>query len=149
MADESPAARSLTPSSSSSPSAFVVLSTPGSRPTPPEVVSAPFPEFVTANCCVEYRAASRAITSAGYGTGGGSPVASLPSVMLSPNATNRVAPRTGITSTVTLNVHMSVRCRASVATHVVVVLPTENDEPLGGVHTTDTGAAPPVAVASG
>jgi len=44
---------------------------------------------------------------------------------------------------------MSVRWRASVATHVAVVLPSENDDPLGGVQTTDTGAVPPVVVARG
>jgi hypothetical protein len=39
-------------------------------------------------------------------------------------------------------VHDAVRCRASVASHVTVDLPTGNISPLAGVHVTVTGGAP-------
>ena len=55
----------------------------------------------------------------------------------------------GTASTVTLNVHRSVRCIASVATHEAVELPMGKLEPDGGVHATVTGATPPVAIGGG
>src|SRR5262245_12702761 len=78
-----------------------------------------------------------------------SPLASLPSVMLSPNATYRVAPMRGTASTVTVKVQRSVRCIASVATQADVELPSGKLEPDGGVHVTVTGATPPVTVGAG
>jgi hypothetical protein len=69
--------------------------------------------------------------------------------MLSPNATNRVNCNCGITSTTTVNEQRSVRCKESVATHVVVDRPRGNVEPLVGVQVTDTGACPPVSVGAG
>ncbi len=44
--------------------------------------------------------------------------------------------------TVTVNAHESVRCLASVAVHVTVVVPTGKVEPLAGVHSVVTGGAP-------
>ena len=65
---------------------------------------------------------------------------------LSPNATNREAPRSGTRATVTVKVHRSVRCTASVAVHVVVDVPTGNAAPDGGEQEIDTGAVPPETV---
>src|SRR5262245_45842242 len=69
--------------------------------------------------------------------------------MLSPKATYRVAPMSGIASTVTVKVQRSVRCCASVATHCDVVLPSGNVDPDDGAHVTVTGATPPVTVGAG
>ena len=55
----------------------------------------------------------------------------------------------GIASTVTVKLHRSVRCCASVATHSDVVLPSGNVDPDAGVHVTVTGATPPVTVGAG
>ena len=49
--------------------------------------------------------------------------------------------------TVTVKEHESVRCLASVAVHVTVVVPTGKLEPLAGVHSVVTGGAPNDAVA--
>jgi hypothetical protein len=46
-----------------------------------------------------------------------------------------------------LNVHWSVRCRESVATHVTIVVPMVKFAPLAGVQIVLIGGAPPVAVA--
>src|SRR2546422_4167712 len=70
------------------------------------------------------------------------PDASFPSVMLSPNATNRVG------TTVTPNSHEDVCCKASVPTHVTCDVPIPNAEPLAGMHRTLTGAVPPVTLGS-
>jgi len=67
--------------------------------------------------------------------------------MLSPNATNLVRLIFGGAVTVTVNVHDAVRCRASVARHVIVELPTGNIPPLAGVQLTATGGTPEVPVA--
>ena len=48
---------------------------------------------------------------------------------------------------VTVNVHVSVRCFASVAVHVTVVVPTGKLEPLAGAHAVVTGGAPNDVVA--
>jgi hypothetical protein len=66
--------------------------------------------------------------------------------MLSPNATNDVTDSRGGCCTVTLNVHWSVRCRESVATHVTIVVPTLKFDPLAGVQVVLIGGAPPVDV---
>jgi hypothetical protein len=67
--------------------------------------------------------------------------------MLSPNATNFVARILGGAVTVIENVHVSVRCRLSVAVQVTVLEPTEKIDPLGGTQAVVTGDAPPTVVA--
>jgi hypothetical protein len=67
--------------------------------------------------------------------------------MLSPNATKVVAASSGGGTTVTNNVHVSVRCSPSVAVHDTVVCPMVNNDPDAGVHVVVTGALPFTAVA--
>jgi len=68
--------------------------------------------------------------------------------MLSPNATKDVAVSVGGATTVTIRLHVLVRCTASVAVHDTVVCPVLKSDPDGGVHTVVTGGLPPVAVAA-
>ena len=71
-------------------------------------------------------------------------------VMLSPNATNRVALIRGGAVTVSGNVHDAVRWRASVATHRTIEMPTGNIPPLawraGDRHRRRSGGASRLAV---
>jgi hypothetical protein len=69
-----------------------------------------------------------------------------PSVMLSPNATNRVAEIRGGSVTVTLKLHDASRWRASVAVHMTVVEPLMKVAPLAGVQAVVTGWAPPTTI---
>ena len=82
----------------------------------------------------------------------GSSVRGNPSVMLSPNATNRVTEILGGgggAATVIENEHV-VFCRLeSAALHVTVVVPIVNAPPLGGRQSVLVGAVPPVVVAGG
>ena len=68
--------------------------------------------------------------------------------MLSPKATKLVAVILGGTVTVTVNVHVSVRCRESVAVHVTVLGPTGKIDPIAGTQAVVTGVAPPIVVAA-
>jgi hypothetical protein len=68
--------------------------------------------------------------------------------MLSPNATKEVAASSGGGTTVTSNVHVSVRCNASVAVHDTAVCPMLNIDPDAGMHVVVTGALPFTAVAA-
>jgi len=65
-----------------------------------------------------------------------------PTVMLSPNAMNRVFDSLGGTVTWTLNPHVLARARASVALQVTAVVPGANIVPEAGEHSTVTGGAP-------
>jgi hypothetical protein len=78
----------------------------------------------------------------------GAAVPSSPLVMLSPNARNDVADNLGGASTVTGKLHASVRCKASVAVHVTVEIPTLKTDPEDGVHAVTTGGLPFIAVAA-
>ena len=69
---------------------------------------------------------------------------SSPQVMLSPNATIRVIERRGAAWTRTSKLQLELRCRASTASHVTLVVPTGNSAPLAGMHVAVTGANPPV-----
>jgi hypothetical protein len=73
-------------------------------------------------------------------------VPSSPAVMLSPNATKRVSEIGARASTVTVSVQLLVRCFASVAVHVTVVVPMGKVAPLSGVHVMFTGRVPPASV---
>jgi hypothetical protein len=66
--------------------------------------------------------------------------------MLSPNATNFTADRTGTAETVTAKLHVAVCPRLSVAVQPTVVEPMGNAEPDAGAHAVVTGAAPPVGI---
>src|SRR6185295_6782933 len=70
-------------------------------------------------------------------------VASVPSVMLSPNDTNRVRLRRGGEVIRTLNRQTEDFRRLSCAVQVTCVVPIGNFDPLGGVHSASTGAMPP------
>jgi hypothetical protein len=69
-----------------------------------------------------------------------------PYVMLSPNATKRVAEIFGGTTTVTVNPQESDRLSASFAVHATDVVPTGKLVPLSWVHVSATGAVPPATV---
>jgi hypothetical protein len=73
-------------------------------------------------------------------------VATQPSVTLSPKATNFVFVSVKIRETVTPKLHEAVRFRPSVAVQRTSVVPTGNVPPDGGVHSTDVGDCPPVAL---
>jgi hypothetical protein len=49
---------------------------------------------------------------------------------------------------VAVNEQLAVRCTASVAVQVIAVEPILNVDPLGGAQDSDTGAVPPVTLAS-
>jgi hypothetical protein len=77
-------------------------------------------------------------------------VAVTPAVMLSPNATNRVAESRGgggggggAARTCTSKPHDAVSCLASSAVQVINVEPSPNLVPLAGEHEDETGAVPP------
>jgi hypothetical protein len=67
---------------------------------------------------------------------------SSPAVMLSPNARNDVVDNFAGLVTVTVNVQLSLRCKASVAAQVTVFCPIVNVDPAAGVHVVLTGAWP-------
>jgi hypothetical protein len=69
--------------------------------------------------------------------------------MLSPNATNRVAPIRGGAVTITANEQASVRLSASVALQTTLVDPIGNVDGLVGLHLIATGAAPPITAGAG
>ena len=69
-----------------------------------------------------------------------------PLVILSPNARNFVFEIRGVGVTATLKLHVAVRCRASVAVQVTMVLPSGKLAPDCAEHVTATGAWPPEAV---
>lgn len=73
----------------------------------------------------------------------------FPSVMLSPNAANVIALTRGGGATVTVNVHESLRCCASVTVHVTEVGPIGKLDAGGGVHAFVTGDAPPAVRGGG
>src|SRR5437899_6782081 len=81
-------------------------------------------------------------------------VCANPSVMLSPNATNRVADNCGgggggfggAARTCTSKPQDAVRCLASSAVHVISVDPTGALLPLAGEHEEVTGVVPPLVV---
>jgi hypothetical protein len=58
----------------------------------------------------------------------------------------REASSAGGLATATLKLHDAVRCRASVAVHDTVVVPTGKVLPLGSEQVVLTGAAPPLTV---
>jgi hypothetical protein len=66
--------------------------------------------------------------------------------MLSPNARNFVFEIRGLGVTATLKLQVAVRCRASVAVQVTIVLPSGKLAPDCAEHVTVTGAWPPEAV---
>src|SRR4029453_846329 len=77
-------------------------------------------------------------------------VPGLPSVMLSPKATNRVALIRGTdTLTVTVKLQESARAFESVTVHDTVVNPAGKLEPLDGEQTVETGGVPPATVGDG
>ena len=78
------------------------------------------------------------------------PMPFSPNVMLSPNATNRVTTSTGLggTTTVTGIVQLALRCSASVALQLTVVVPTLKLAPLTGVHASVNGVCPPATTGS-
>ena len=73
-----------------------------------------------------------------------------PSVMLSPNATKRVAANVGAfggaARTCTSKLHDALRCFASSAVQVTSVAPRGNLVPLAGEHDEVTGECPPTVV---
>ena len=82
-----------------------------------------------------------------YGGGAaGLSVEIIPSVTLSPKARNFVFVSVKARDTVTPNVHEAVRLRPSVAVQRTSVVPTGNVPPDGGVHSTESGDWPPVAL---
>jgi hypothetical protein len=73
-------------------------------------------------------------------------LASDPYVMLSPNATKRTASTDGTRCTVIEKPQVLLRRCASSARQVTLEVPAGNEDPLGGVQFTETGAVPPVTV---
>jgi hypothetical protein len=69
--------------------------------------------------------------------------------MLSPKATNVVAPIFGGTVSVTLNEQDAVTLLVSVAVHATGVVPTLNTDPVAGAHSILVGGVPPFDVAGG
>src|SRR5206468_7039584 len=131
---------SFTPSSSSRTSGRSRVSTPGIRAAPIVTFSPGTPSSVMLMVCAVYRPASSVLSLYAYPTDGpGSPTVCgarprTPSLMLSPNAMNRVALIRGGAVTTMANEQLSVRFSASVTLQVTLVDPIGKIEGLGGVH---------------